>query len=115
MVWLDDPSACPKVYPSNGKNTIGIKFHTDAPQNGIYYSLMGQNCVWWATVMLMQNGFNPLPANVSNAILKYNGGDGYANDVVQGRRSPSKQLKMDDVLEGQSLPGVQGVEIPTGL
>jgi hypothetical protein len=55
--------------------------------------------------MLMQNGFNPLPAKVSKAILNYNAGFGDATEVIN---DPGKYLnkayKMSDNLFNMYVP-----------
>jgi hypothetical protein len=106
--WIDSEpvgydKGGPKDDPSNpGKNTIGILQHRPAPENGVYYSLTEQNCVWWATIMLMQNHIT-LPQNVSQAILGYNKGVGAASAVISGNRSANTVHTMNNILEGMSL------------
>jgi hypothetical protein len=68
-------------------NQIGAIQHIPAPENGIYYSLTGQNCVWWVTIMLMQSGIS-VPPEVYDAIEHYEGGVGAGPEVISGQRSP---------------------------
>ncbi len=70
------------------RNTIGVLAHTEAPKDGIYYSLFEQNCLWWATIMLKQSGI-PVSAALYAEIASYNQGGGAAGDVIAGRRSAS--------------------------
>ena len=67
-------------------NQIGVIQHIPAPANGVYYSLTGQNCVWWATIMLNQSGIR-VPQSVYDYIWLYNGGIGAARPVIGGQRS----------------------------
>ncbi len=68
-------------------NEIGVIQHIPAPANGVYYSLTGQNCVWWATIMLKQSGIRVLPG-VYDAISHYEHGIGAGPQVISGQRSP---------------------------
>jgi hypothetical protein len=67
------------------QNEIGAG-HVKAPRDGVYYSLTSQNCVWWATIMLIQSGI-PVPSGVFMTILLDNWGGGAASDVISGERS----------------------------
>jgi len=62
------------------KNQVGNP-HKPAPPGGVYYSLHGQNCVWWSAVMLMQSGIN-VPDRVYNAISGFNHGVGNADTEI---------------------------------
>ena len=80
----------PQPDPNDPKrNTIGSQEHTPAPSSGgVFYSLYGQNCVWWSTCMLMDSGIN-VPDPVYWQIQQYNHGIGYAQYVIAGLRSPT--------------------------
>lgn len=67
----------PGKDPNDPQNDIG-KPHIPAPRGGVYYSLGGQNCVWWATTMIMQSNIK-VPQSVYTAITKYNHGIGNAD------------------------------------
>jgi hypothetical protein len=60
--------------------------HVPASPGGVFYSLYGQNCVWWSTAMLKGSGVN-VPQNVYDTIRGYNHGAGYARYVISGARS----------------------------
>jgi hypothetical protein len=68
------------------KNKIGSP-HIPAPQNGVYYSVREQNCVWWATIMLKQSNIKVDPG-VYSQISRYEQGVGAASQVISGARSP---------------------------
>lgn len=68
-------------------NEIGILAHTPARNDGVYYSLYEQNCVWWAAAMLMQSGTD-VPQRVERAIMSFNGGGGDGDYVIMGARDP---------------------------
>ena len=73
--------------PNKPGNTISRdqRYHKPAKDDGAYYSMGEQNCVWWAAIMLKQSGVQ-LPADVTSAIQKFNGGRGDAKDVLSGQR-----------------------------
>ena len=107
--WIDSQPVGfdkgPPIKVIGSGNRIGSTKHRPPPDDPIYYSVSGQNCVWWSTIMLMQNGFNPLPAKVSKAILNYNAGFGDATEVIN---DPGKYLnkayKMSDNLFNMYVP-----------
>jgi hypothetical protein len=68
-----------------GGNTIGSEESIPAPMGGVYYSLQGQNCVWWATIMLKQSGVE-VPWYVYAAAGSFNSGQGFASQVVAKNR-----------------------------
>jgi hypothetical protein len=73
--------------PGNLSNDIGNPSeHREPPENSVYYSVMEENCVWWATIMLEQSKIS-VPQSVYNAIKAYNGGYGAAAQVINGTRS----------------------------
>jgi hypothetical protein len=67
----------PQTDPHDLHNDIGDP-HRAAPPGGVYYSLGGQNCVWWATTMIMQSNIK-VPQSVYTEITKYNHGIGNAD------------------------------------
>jgi RHS repeat-associated protein len=75
----------PRQDPNDPQNQIGAG-HVAAPREGVYYSLTGQNCVWWCTIMLIQSGI-PVSTGVFFTILNDNWGGGAASDVISGQRS----------------------------
>jgi len=75
-------------------NEIGNP-HVDAKSDGVYYTLYGQNCVWWCTIMLRQSGIKVRP-DVYDKIRDFNWGKGYASQVVSGARSAAQ--------EGRAIP-----------
>jgi RHS repeat-associated protein len=81
-------------------NQIGTDAHTAVPSDGVYYSVRGQNCVWWATIMIKQSGI-PLqnPTAFDNAISTYNtgGGGGYAGQVISGARTAYTEETMNGI------------------
>ena len=93
--------------PADPKNEIGTP-HTAAPRNGVYYALKEQNCVWWATVMLMQSHIK-VPPGVYTRISRFNQGIGAAAQVISGQRTaydvrtlggwPFGQLRTPPVLQ----------------
>ncbi len=104
------------VKDENGhKNDIG-KPHIPAPANGVFYSLYGQNCVWWDTVMLKNSGIN-VPQSVYTEISQYNHGVGYASYVISGERSPTIFGTTRGIPLGinLSLPGYDLSGFDTGL
>jgi hypothetical protein len=96
-------------------NTIGNP-HVPAPAGGVFYSLRGQNCVWWSTVMLMDSGIH-VPTSVYTEINQYNHGVGYASDVISGARSPNTfgTLSGRPLGINLSLPGYDLSGFDTGL
>jgi len=105
----------PKTDPSDSNNDIGKLQHIPAKENGVYYSLMGQNCVWWATIMLMQNGIT-IPQNVADTISSYNGGHGAAASVISGQRSAFSVHTISGLLESMYLPqSGYNVSVDVGL
>jgi len=106
----------PRPDPSNpGGNEIGIpQYHRPAPSNGIYYSLMEQNCVWWVAAMLVQNNVT-LPDDVRNAILGFNKGGGAAGQVISGERGANVMHDMSYVPVHIGLGGgYEGLESTFG-
>jgi hypothetical protein len=81
------PSMADPNDPQN--NTIGSLGHVDAPANGIGYSLLSQNCVWWATAMLYQSGMS-LPPGLAATIASYNQSNGAGPAIVLGGRNPNE-------------------------
>jgi hypothetical protein len=75
----------PKDDPNDPGNKIGSP-HVPPQSNCVFYSLRGQNCVWWSTIMLQQSGINVNP--IDYQILKdFNHGIGNASEVIAGTRS----------------------------
>jgi hypothetical protein len=105
----------PKTDPNDPKNDIGLLQHIPAKENGVYYSLMEQNCVWWATIMLKQNGIT-IPQNAANAISSYNDGKGAAGAVISGQRSAFTVHTISGLLESMYLPqSGYNVSVDVGL
>jgi len=91
-------------FPIPDKNDPGNEIgnpHVPAPSSGgVFYSLYGQNCVWWSTVMLMDSGIN-VPDPVYWQIQQYNHGIGYAQYVIAGLRSPTTFGRLTPSTENQ--------------
>ena len=106
----------PKSDPNVPHNDIGSDDHKPAPSGGVYYSVYGQNCVWWATIMLKQSNIQVNPA-VYKAILNYNWGGGSANHVIMGWRSAYDVRTLNGLPAGMnlSLPGYDLSGFDTGL
>jgi hypothetical protein len=101
-------------------NQIGFDAHKPAPPDGVYYSLRGQNCVWWATIMVMQSGIQlQNPTAFNNAVSYFNtgGGGGYAGQVISGARSAFEADRMNGMPFGLNLaiPGYDLSGFDTGL
>jgi hypothetical protein len=92
----------PKQESPGSPNTIGRMRHDPAPETGVYYSVLEQNCVWWATIMLVQNNIT-IPPDARTAIMSYNHGGGAASQVLSGTRNATTVHTMNDILEGMSL------------
>jgi RHS repeat-associated protein len=73
-------------YTGYQGNTVGSLEHIRPPDDAVYYSTFGQNCVWWATVMLKQSNISVYPL-VYQAIEEYNDGVSAATQVILGSRS----------------------------
>ena len=71
----------PQTDPNDPHSEIGNP-HRPAPSGGVYYSLGGQNCVWWATIMLMQSNIK-VPQSVYTAISRFNHGIGNADVEIE--------------------------------
>jgi hypothetical protein len=100
--WTDD-----KKHPGN---TIGINYHKDAPSNGEYYSVDGQNCIWWVTTMLMQSGIK-VPLNVYTEIDNYNRGYGDDHQMIQNYKEEIMWKSRPTNLDWSGTPG----DFPGGL
>jgi hypothetical protein len=95
----------PVIDLSDPGNTISSsRDRRQAPDNGIYYNLTEQNCVWWAATMLMQNGV-ALPKDAHDAIEGYNHGVGAASAVIEGQRGTDVLHRQSEFPPGMSLPG----------
>ena len=92
------------------KNEIGSVRHTPAPPGGVYYSVRGQNCVWWATIMLKQSNIQVNPA-VYKAILNYNWGFGAANQVIKGWRSAYDVRTLNRLPAGMNASSIAGYDL----
>jgi len=119
--WKEE-SGCGYEYgnpipdPNDPKgNEIGDP-HKAAPPGGVFYSLYGQNCVWWATATLKDSGIN-VPSSVYNAIRSYNHGIGYAQYVISGARSANTFGTLSGIPFGISLTvsGYDLSDFDTGL
>ena len=82
----------PREDSSNPNNQIG-RNHIDSQKTSVYYSLLEQNCVWWATIMICQAGI-ALPQAASNAIIEFNDGGGAAKDVIRGNRQATEANRL---------------------
>ncbi len=83
---LGDPK--PDTSGTDPDNEIGSLAHVAAPTDAVYYSLLEQNCVWWATIMLKQSKID-VPATVDRAIETFEGGTTGGAAVIKGDRSAS--------------------------
>jgi hypothetical protein len=93
----------PPERMDGSSNTKGRIRHTPAPENGaVYYNVLEQNCVWWATAMLVQNQIK-IPDPVRTAIMEYNGGHGAAPTVLSGTRRGTTVHTMYDLRDEASL------------
>ena len=98
-------------------NDIGSVDHKPAPPGGVYYSVYGQNCVWWATIMLKQSNIQVNPA-VYKAIFNYELGGGSANHVIMGWRSAYDVRTLNGMPVGINISGLSGYDLSdfdTGL
>jgi hypothetical protein len=89
--------------------TIVSPFHRDRKEksvnsenrplyaDAIYYSFAGQNCVWWATIMLKQSGIS-VPGSTYDKIKAFNHGIGEASKVISGARSASQQDLVPEII-----------------
>ncbi|MCF6177305.1 MAG: hypothetical protein L3J71_16235 [Victivallaceae bacterium] len=103
----------PQAEPTNLKNEIGKIRHKSVPlHGGIYYSLFEQNCVWWATIMLLQNGIS-IPKDTEKVISKFNGGFGAANEVLSMKRSKYKVNYMDTLKPKPNTVGGKFIDLST--
>ncbi len=59
--------------------------HRAATGDPVYYSLMEQNCVWWAAIMLKQSGV-AIPQKAMDSLTEYNLTGGAADRVISGQR-----------------------------
>jgi len=79
----------PQPDPADPGNTIsGDSTRRPAPENGVYYNLTEQNCVWWAAAMCVQSKISVLQG-AQAAIKGYNHGVGAGAAVILGQRSAS--------------------------
>jgi hypothetical protein len=108
QVGYDFGAPSPQGDPNHPGNAIGVPSrHKEPGDNCAYYSVNGQNCVWWSTIMLMQNGFTPLPKNVATAISNFNGSIGFAQDVINDPAGNLNRVGLykNNLFVMRSLPG----------
>jgi hypothetical protein len=96
----------PIADPHIPGNEIGSP-HVAPASDSVYYSLKGQNCVWWSTIMLKQSGIYVRP-DVYDAIKDFNHGIGYASQVVSGARNAAEAgraipIEVIDVIQDTAL------------
>jgi len=92
--------------PDNPRNDIGKResHHVDQSPQTIYYSLLEQNCVWWATIMLLQNDIK-LSKEVEKVISDFNHGQGAAKEVILGKRSANIVHRMSYIPDVSRIGG----------
>jgi RHS repeat-associated protein len=91
----------PQNDPTNINNQIGFR-HYSAREGGIYYSLLEQNCVWWATSMILRSGIK-LSQDVAKVISTFNKGGGAADNLISGRRNVNTAHRMT------YIPTIKGI------